>query len=198
MLARGVVGREIEIRGESAREALQATDLVKAEELLQSALALDGGNEQAQVRLVRFYLANGDKEKALALGREYGALIEVPTLSEAPVIDGDPTDAVWKEGWTRTKFYHTTSRWVAKPTEGRSAAFIGHREGRIYIAVIGYEDDLGKLTVRNPGRDGQVWRDDCVELIFDPDVTGKSHYQFVINPIGHLFDQSNWNASKNW
>ena len=38
MLARAVVGREIEIRAESAREAVQATDLVRAEEIFRTLL----------------------------------------------------------------------------------------------------------------------------------------------------------------
>jgi len=198
MLARAVVGREIEIRAEAAREAVQVTDLVRAEEILRSALDLDPENEQAQVRLVRFYLDNIDKEKALALAREYNALIEVPQLSEAPVIDGDPTEAAWGEAWSTDRFYHTTSRWVAKPTDGKSAAFIGHLDGRIYIAILGYEKDLDKLVVRNVPRDGEVWRDDCVELIFDPDITGKNHFQFVINPLGILFDQQDGKKSKNF
>jgi len=198
MLARAVVGREIEIRAESAREAVQATDLVRAEEIFRSALALDPENEQAQVRLVRFYFDNVDKEKALALAREYNALIEVAELSEAPVIDGDPTDPVWEEAWSTDRFYHTTSRWVAKPTTGKSAASIGHRDGRIYIAVKGFESDLSKMVVRNLPRDGDVCLDDCVEIIFDPAVTGKNHYQFIINPLGVLFDQQDQNKSRNF
>ena len=69
LLARAVVGREIELRGEKAREALQGSDLVQAEEILRSALELDPENQQAQIRLVRFYLANVDKEKALSLAQ---------------------------------------------------------------------------------------------------------------------------------
>lgn len=198
LLARAVLGREIEKRGLDARQALQGSDILGAEELLRSALALDGKNHQAQIRLIRFLLANGAREEALKLAGECEALIEVPQLSGAPLIDGDPTDTIYEEAWTTDRFYMTTSKWVARPMTGKSRAYIGHREGKIYICVVGYEEDLDELVVRNVPRDGNVWQDDCVELIFDPDITGKKYYQFVINPLGCLFDIASGNKSKNF
>ncbi len=198
LLARAVIGREIETRGDEARRALQSSDLVRAEEILHGALELDPENAQAQIRLARFYLKNGDKEKALELAREYGGLIEVPLLSEEPVIDGDPTDAVWAEAYTTDQFYMTVSRWAQQPMKGKSRAYIGHRDGRIHIAVVAYEEDMSKLIVRHTGRDSPVWRDDCVEIVFDPDSMGKDFYQFVINPNGALYDSTNFNEKRNF
>ncbi len=197
-LVRAVIGKEIEIRGEEATQALQTSDIQRAEEILRGALELDPQNRQAQIRLVRFYLETGSRQAALEIAKKYDELIEIPQLSEVPIIDGDPSDHVWAEGYSTDKFYHTTSRWVGKLTEGKSKAIIGHRDGSIYIAVIGYEKDLTKLVTNQKGRDSQVYLDDCVELIFDPDITGGRSYQFVINSAGVLFDNVNGNASKNF
>ena len=89
------------------------------------------------------------------MAREYGGLIEVPQLSETPTIDGDPTDTVWAEAYTTDEFFMTTSRWAQKPMIGKSRCHIGHRDGKIYIAVIGYEDDLSKIIL--PIKPGTIW-----------------------------------------
>lgn len=67
--------------------------------------------------------------------------------------------------------------------------YIGHRDGTVYIAVLGYEDDLSKLVVRHKSRDGNIWLDDCVEIFFDPSNSETEVYQFIINPLGAMFDQ---------
>ncbi len=65
---------------------------------------------------------------------------------------------------------------------------VGHTGGKIYIAILAYEDDLDKLVVKRKARDSDCWRDDCVELFFDPTNNEKNVYQFVINPAAALFD----------
>ncbi len=197
-LVRAVIGKEIEIRGEEATQALQASDIQKAEDILRGALELDPQNRQAQIRLVRFYLETKGKQEAIEAAQKCGELIEIPQLTTPPTIDGDPSDDVWAQGYSTEEFYHTTSRWVAKPTKGKSKAIIGHRDGSIYITVIGYEEDLTKLITNQKGRDANLWLDDCVELIFDPDCTGKGFYQFIINSAGALFDQANGKVSRNF
>ena len=189
-LARAVIGKAIEWRAEEATQALQSSDVVKAEEVFRAALAMDPENHQAQVRLARFLLKHGDRDEALKQARRFGALIEVPTLSHAPKIDGDPTDEVWAEAWTTETFYHSTSRWIARPCKGKSRAFLGHKDGKIYVAVMGYEKDLKRLVRKTTARDGPTYYDDCVELIFDPRVTGTEHYQFVVNCVGAVFDRA--------
>lgn len=199
LLARAVLGREIEIRAGRALQALQRSDVVEAETILQQALELDPANRQAQIRLTRFYFENEEKDKAFDLARKYGALIEVPRLSQAPVIDGDPTDEVWaSEGREFDTFYHTTSRWVARKTKGKSKVYLGHRDGKIYIGVIGYEQDLDDLERGYTDRDSDVWSDDCVEICFDPENEAKLYYQFVINTRNALFDQANGDRSENF
>ena len=183
VMARAIVGREVEIRGYKAKQALQASELTKAEELLRGALALDSGNQQAQIRLVRFLLKTGDKDKALALARKYGALLAIPRLSQAPKIDGDPSEEVWAEAFKAEEFWND-SRWVSQRAAGKSKFYIGHRDGKIYIAGFGYDKELDKLVRKHTVRDTDVWRDDCFELLFDPGSTEKDVYQFVINPVG--------------
>jgi hypothetical protein len=65
---------------------------------------------------------------------------------------------------------------------------VGHHGGKVYIAILAYEDDLDRIVVKHTERDSAVWRDDCVELFFDPVNAEKYAYQFVVNAGGALFD----------
>jgi len=187
-LARSVVGRRIADLCVRSMELLQRAEPVEAEELLHQALQLDPDNRRAQIRMVRYLLTTGRKQEALRLAEEYHALMRIPELSSAPTIDGDPTDPAWEDAYTSDRFFLTVSRWVRKPSQGKSRFYIGHRQGRLYIAVLGYEDDLDKLVLKHTERDGDVWRDDCCELFLDPSDTQKDVWQFVINVGGYLHD----------
>ena len=197
-LARAVVGLEVSIRCENAMQALAAGDLPKAKSLMEGALALDPENKQAQARFARLHLSAGDPGAAVATARKYGALIEIPRLSKPPVIDGDPTDDVWREAYTADAFYLSTSSHVAKPASGKSRCHIGYRDGRIYIAMLGFEEDTDKLIITKKNRDDEVFRDDCVELLFNPENSEKDFVQFIINPLGTLQDIKNHDAKANF
>ena len=198
LLAQGVVNREVEIRGFDALAAMDSAQVDKAKELLESALALDPQNDQARIRMARYYLAINDEAKALESARSMGMLLQIPRLASAPVIDGDPGDDAWKQAFTTDRFYLTTSRWFARPAQGKSRVYFGHRDGRIYIAMLGYESDLDALAAKIKNRDDPVWQDDCAELVFDPGNTGSENVQFAINSSGVLFDAKNHDTRANF
>lgn len=199
-LARSVVGRQIVTMTDEATKAFQSGDLARAEQLLADALKLDPQHKGAQVRLVRQHLALEERDRALEMAEKYGGLLRIPRLSGPPVIDGDPTDEVWQRALAMEPKYHTTSSFAEKLCKGKSEAFIGHYEGHIYIAVIGHEKDLSQLVIKHKAqtRDENVWLDDCVEIVLNPEVSNeKMAYQFVINPLGAVYDALARDSSKN-
>ena len=198
LLARSVVGRVIEIQCDEARQAQQSSDIARAEQMLRQAMELDPDNHQAKIRLARLLLETGDKDEAMALARQFGAVFDIPELTGEPAIDGDPDDAAWQGGAIIDQFYQGAARWCAMPPKGKSRAMVGHRGGKLYIAMIAWEDDLDLVTMGNTGRDSDVWRDDCMELIFDPGMTGRGMYQFVINAGNGLYDQADEDKGKNF
>jgi len=195
--AREVLGREIQIRCRRSRESFQKTDVATAEKLLREAMEIDPESYQAKTRLVRLLLTLGRRDEALALARKHDAIFEIPRLSAAPTIDGDPSDPVWEEAFQHEEFFLNTSTWVARHAEGKGRVMIGHHNGTLYVAVINLEDDLDLLVARSVNRDSAVWRDDCVEIFFDAGNTGKDAYQMVINPLGGLYDSLTMDKSVN-
>jgi len=198
-LARAVVGREIEFLCHQAYQTIATAEFEKGEELIRRALALDPENHQARVRLVRHFLAGGKKKEALALAQEHGVVLRVPLLRSPPKIDGDPMDKEWGQAfrYTGKPFWHGTARWAPRVVTGTSEFYIGHHDNTVYVAVLGYEHDLRKLIVKHRNRDSDCWRDDCVEIFFDPTNSESEVYQFVINPVGALFDSHKKRKSTN-
>lgn len=199
-LNRAVLGREISRLVEKAFDLLGSGNFEKGEKMVRRALELDPQNHQAQVRLARYYLKAGMKAKALEMAEEAGCLVRFPLMAEAPKIDGDPTDAAWQGAYRHVDqpFYSAVSPWAPKEVEGKSETYFGHRNGTIYVTVLGYEDDPNELTVKHKTRDSDVWQDDCAEIFFDTDIDEAGFYQFVINPLGALFDQFNNDTSHNF
>ena len=185
---RSVIGRHIATLTMDADNALSSADLTRAGELLRQAFELDPGSMRAQVRHVRHLLTTGDREAAIQKAEEYGALMRIPRLDVVPELDGDPTDPTWDKAFSQDKFYLAGSLWTGKETEGRTKVMIGHRDGTVYVAMLGYEDDLGAIVREHTGRDSDTWRDDSVEFFFDPDNSEKNVYQFVVNANGAVFD----------
>ena len=188
-LARSIVGRKVDALCNEATRARATGRLDTAGLLLREALALDADSHKAQVFLVRHYLAIGDLERGLEVARKYGALLSIPRLTGAPVIDGDPTDEIWQQCFSSERFYHTTAVLASKRIDASHTRFhIGHDGSRIYIAVIGWEDDLDKLHVTHTSRDSDVWQDDCVEFYFVADATSTKFYQCIVNAANVVQD----------
>ena len=184
-LARSVVGRQIEILGRQADRARERAETDEAERLLKQALALDPQHHQAQVRLIRHYLAVEDEARAVELAEQSKALLKIPRLSAAPVIDGDPTESAWQDAYSGERFFLTVARFAARPAKGRTRFSIGHHDGRIYIAILGYEDDLDELHVTHLEDYSEIWRDDCVEIYLGHNVSSGC-YVFMMNAGGAI------------
>ena len=199
-LNRSILGKEIALQYHKAFQKLKAGDFEAGEEFILQAVKWDPENHRARVRLPRYYLEAGRRDKAVELAAENQCLVRIPRMKDVPKIDGDPTEAAWKGSYQYIDqpFYSATTMFAPKVAEGKSEMYVGHRDGTIYIAVLGYEDDLHELTVKHKTRDSDVWRDDCVEIFIDAEIGVPAYYQFVINPIGALFDQYDQDSSQNF
>jgi hypothetical protein len=192
LLGRATLGRAIEILCNEADSARQRGDLREAERLFQAALALDGNNQQAPIRYVRHQLElGGDTASIIELARRYGVVLEVPYLGAFPVIDGDPNEEAWGKAFVTDCFFRTRpDRWFAGPARGKTELRIGWRDNKLFIAVLGYEDDVSKLRTSDRGRDGDTYLDDCVSIYLDPTnrQTRETSFNFIINASGSVTD----------
>lgn len=107
--------------------------------------------------------------------------VQVPTLVTAPVVDGQ-IDA--DPGWRDAAQVSLSRSDGAGPTQMPTEVRFGLRDGLLWVAFIAHEDTLKLLTANVTATDGEVWKDDCVEVFLDPGPTSKTYYQVVVNPLG--------------
>lgn len=175
-------------RVDEARQLELKADLTGAEEELQEALALKPDSKNAQMRLAKFYLFSGQRERGLAMLEEHRMLLRVPALDHAPILDGVLDDAAWEQAVCVDSFYQTIQRMRAVPVESRTELCVGHTDISVYLAVKGYEDDTSVLVAEHTERDADVWQDDSVEIFFDMNLDQQTFYQIAVNTLGTVFD----------
>ena len=100
---------------------------------------------------------------------------------EAPVIDGDISDPVWRKAKPIDQFYEIDPQQGAVPAE-RTVVRVLYDENNLYFAI--RADDPAPVTARVKQRDGSIDSDDAVRIILDPDMTRRNGYVFDVNPLG--------------
>jgi len=106
-------------------------------------------------------------------------------LAASPKVDGkiDPGEygnAPWSGGFVdyRGKGY----------PKRKSRFVVGYDDRALYIAVEAEENDPGSITVEPRERDGDIWRDDDVEVFIDATLDRKTYHQFSVNLNNNQYD----------
>lgn len=102
---------------------------------------------------------------------------------EAPKIDGDLSDAAWQKAARVDEFYQVFPREGAPPTQ-KTVAYIMYDERTIYVAFEAFETEMDKVSATVGERDGGVFKDDSVRVMFDTYGTGRDGFGFHMNSIG--------------
>jgi hypothetical protein len=103
--------------------------------------------------------------------------------SEAPVIDGDLSDAVWAKAAVVDNFTQRQPNPYEPPTE-RTVVRILYDENNLYFSFYNYDSNPDQIVVRNMQRDGQLFTSDSVIIYLDPGQTRRNAYNFQIGASG--------------
>jgi hypothetical protein len=101
--------------------------------------------------------------------------------AQAPVIDGDISDPIWRKAAPIDEFYQLEPQ-EAQPAQEHTEFRVLYDENNLYFLV--KADDPAKVTARIKQRDGGIDADDIVRIYLDPDMTRRNGYIFEINPLG--------------
>ena len=79
---------------------------------------------------------------------------------------------------------------ISPPHALRTEAFLAWDNDRFYMRFVCYENRIKHIEKACTRRDdGNLWRDDCVEIFLSPDRNDPGlSYQFIVNPVGTLWD----------
>lgn len=118
--------------------------------------------------------------------------LAIATAEAAPAVDGSLQDPIWQRLPDVSRFGQMDrARWTGTATR----AWLAADADALYVAVRCDEPRMAdrRITVRE--RDGQVYRDDSVEVLLDVDPSDDRYHQIVVNAAGTVYDGRNFDAS---
>lgn len=115
---------------------------------------------------------------ATATGRDF----DVPTLADAPTLDGRLDDPVWKKAAVLGAM--TDFRPVEDvPLRENTTIYVYRDATHLYVGFDAEDDEPSKVRASLADRDGAM-ADDWVAIFVDPYATGRHAVLFVSNPLG--------------
>ena len=144
-------------------------------------LGMEEGTPDAQGRVLAATVPTPDA------AREARVDAEVPTLGvvqtkRPPRLDGSLDDPSWRFANTTRAFVETRNGGVAPI---RASAKVLWDLRYLYVGV-DVQDAL--LRASDTEHDDHLWKQDCVELMIDPDGDGKNYFEIQVSPRGAVFD----------
>jgi len=121
-------------------------------------------------------------------------LLTVARMSRSPVMDGTVSAGEWDEGSAFAGYKNYVTR-MLDPFD--VTTLCGYDDKKLYFAFIVPLPPGAKPNARAARRDGQVYRDDAVEIFLLPDAGGDLR-QIIVNAAGTVFDRrgadTSWNG----
>lgn len=150
----------------------------------------NSGSPQTGANILRVCLAVIGAVAALlcpiALSHAQHLVALAGDAAEQAVLDGRLDDPIWEPGPWYTHF--TLSGEGLKAAEAQTRFTIAFGPTHLHFAAECFEPNMSKLVTRVTERDGNVFRDDCVELMLDPTGNRGDYYHLVVNPLGAVYD----------
>jgi Carbohydrate family 9 binding domain-like len=122
-------------------------------------------------------------------------LVERPTYalvrispSEAPVIDGDVSDAIWAKANVMDKFTQKGPN-PGQPATERTEVRILYDQNNLYISYYNFDKTPDAIIARSMQRDGPLFTSDSIVIMIDPGLTRRDAYSFEIGASGGRRDQ---------
>jgi hypothetical protein len=163
-------------------------DVADAEKELQKLSDTVPESKNIHYKIGRFYYDTDQKEKGIdALAKE-GFVLRLKKAALAPVIDGEFTDACWQDAPTIDKFYQCVKSYVAQMSSIKGEIKLAYTDDALFIAYKAFEPSTKGLVRNVKNFDGEVWKDDCIEIFIDSQHNYKSFHQIIINSIGTVQD----------
>lgn len=121
-------------------------------------------------------------------GAEERKLLKVGLAQRPPKLDGVPDDPCWADAGRITDFRR--HRMDTQPAPDQTTTVRACADGdALYLAFECVEPKGFEVVAEGAGRDGNIWKDDAVEIFLDTNLDRRSFYQVAFNAKGALFDQ---------
>ncbi len=104
-------------------------------------------------------------------------------VKTGPDIDGNLKDNCWKKAFKAEEFVTLKGT----PAQKKTFFYACYDDNYLYLGFECIQNTEGMRT-QSRGRDGNAWKDDCIEIFMDTNLDKKTYYQFLFNSKGIVFD----------
>jgi hypothetical protein len=121
--------------------------------------------------------------------------------ADAPLVDGDISDAVWARAQVITDEFRQVEPNAGDPPTERTEVRILYDADNLYIGFHGFDPEPDLIVSRIMTRDGNLGTGDNFRIYLDPSLTRRNGYVFEINPAGARMDallQNNQDLLVEW
>jgi predicted phosphodiesterase len=125
-----------------------------------------------------------DKKFELTEALGISRTVNAHEAKEPPLIDGELTEAVWKDPTTRF-FAPDGSAMFTDPVD----FYFAWDKDNLYIAAKCMETKMDSIVANAKEHDGPIYGEDCVGYFLQPETADGPMYQIYLNPLGTAFDQ---------
>ena len=130
------------------------------------------------------YPYEGDKTVTVENPLPIGRTVYATRMKEPPVIDGDLSEAMWKD--PEDVFFGP----YGSPMVTDSVFFhFAWDESSLYLGAVCMEAEPDSVFATMTDHDAAVYGEDCVGYFLQPEVPDGPVYQIYFNPLGTAFDQ---------
>ncbi len=123
------------------------------------------------------------------------AYYEVRPVSGEPQAAGRLSNAEWKRIPSADTFYIYLKQ---TPVQGelQTSFQMAYDEEGLYLRIVNTEPRMEAIIAKKLTRgDPELWKDDCVQLYFDPTCSGTGYLNFTINSLGTQSDRKQLDGS---
>lgn len=133
-----------------------------------------------------------DESVVLPLNRDFSKYQPTfrPTrisTSDAPAIDGDLSDDVWRKATPIDEFYQLEPSEGA-PASERTIVRVLYDENAIYFSIHAQDRNPAAINASVKERDGDIAKDDLIRIYLDPCLSRRDGYAFEVNALGARLD----------
>ncbi len=112
----------------------------------------------------------------------------MPVVARGPAVIGDLSDPLWEQAVHLQDFVLSDGSGEGRKPEVITEAYAICDAEFIYVGFICHEPRIDEITVSQAGRDGPLWREDCVELYLDPTRGRSWAYHWIVSSTGVIWD----------
>jgi hypothetical protein len=151
--------------------------------------------------LVAMLLSSVQRSAAAEYANNERTISQLPHQTQAAVIDGDLSDAVWQFA-TKTTLDHENQPGEGTPAIVKTEVWLYENGERLFVAFKAYDPEPSAIRASYRDRD-KIFADDTVGIILDTFNDNRTGYEFFVNPLGaqadmRLSDINGWDEDSSW